>query len=395
MAIFKCSCGYSKKLDDSQIGKKGKCPKCQTVVTVITNISEEEEKTVTTTTEESAKKNKVPKSSGFFKCPHCNKSISIENLNLGKGDIGSIISKLEKSIKGKFSGVDTEKISETLKEGGKYYLYVLYGILLISVLSVIVLTGGIGNKINNIIYLLVIWSVLFVYVDATHNKIGKIPGKKGMLNNSAGVWSIGTLLLWIVVFPLYLINRKILMEKAQNSPQEVPETRRKIILGMISVVFIAVLFNGVLSGGGNVGLVKNGMLENDGKSFDVAKASEQELMKFMNQTPNIMALNGKQRVDKAREIFKANGYDFSSTLNKLSVNEFPCMQKYGNIAVFVGMFYDPFDLNDTEWVKLEKEGKLNEKLKSAGYSEQESKDLIKLSNRILNMDPLSLPQNCG
>lgn len=251
MAIFKCSCGYSKELDDSQIGKKGKCPKCQTVVTVITNISEEEEKTVTTTTEESSNKNKVPKSSGFFKCPHCNKSIGIEDLNLGKGDIGSIISNLEKSIKGKFAGVDTEKISETLKEGGKYYLYVLYGILLISVLSVIVLTGGIGNKINNIIYLLVIWSVLFVYVDATHNKIGKIPGKKGLLNNSAGVWSIGTLLLWIVVFPLYLINRKKLIEGAKENPQEIPGKRKKIVIAFISVVFALVLFNVIFSSGVN------------------------------------------------------------------------------------------------------------------------------------------------
>lgn len=122
-----------------------------------------------------------------------------------------------------------------------------------------------------LIYLIVIGSILFVYFDATKNKIGKVPGEKGFTNMSAGVWAIGTWLLWIVAFPLYLINRKKLIEKAQNSPQEVPETRRKIILGLISVVFIAVLFNGVLSGGGNVGLVKNGMLELD-KSLTVGEA---------------------------------------------------------------------------------------------------------------------------
>jgi hypothetical protein len=122
-----------------------------------------------------------------------------------------------------------------------------------------------------LMYLIVIGSVLFVYFDATKNEIGKVPGEKGFTNMSAGVWAIGTWLLWIVAFPLYLINRKKLIEKAQNSPQEVPETRRKIILGLVSVVFIAVLFNGVLSGGGNVGLVKNGMLEFD-KSLTVGEA---------------------------------------------------------------------------------------------------------------------------
>lgn len=44
MAIFKCGCGYSRELDDSQIGKRGKCPKCQTIVSVISDILKEHKK---------------------------------------------------------------------------------------------------------------------------------------------------------------------------------------------------------------------------------------------------------------------------------------------------------------------------------------------------------------
>lgn len=69
----------------------------------------------------------------------------------------------------------------------------------------------------------VVWAIIFItaisiYVDATANKIGKIPGKRSIINNSAGLWATGTILLWIVVFPLYLIKRGKLIELAKENP---------------------------------------------------------------------------------------------------------------------------------------------------------------------------------
>jgi hypothetical protein len=79
-------------------------------------------------------------------------------------------------------------------------------------------------------------SALFIYWDCTRNHIGKIPGEKGILNNSAGVWAIGTCLLWIVVFPLYLLNRKALKQKAVSSPQIVSGAKRTVILGVLFLI---------------------------------------------------------------------------------------------------------------------------------------------------------------
>jgi len=81
-------------------------------------------------------------------------------------------------------------------------------------------------------YLMVVLSTFFVYWDCTRNHIGKIADEKGLMNNSAGIWTVGTLLLWIVVFPLYLINRKKLIQKAQTSPQVVSSLKRNSILGL-------------------------------------------------------------------------------------------------------------------------------------------------------------------
>ena len=96
------------------------------------------------------------------------------------------------------------------------------------------------------IWLIVSISALFVYYDATKNKIGKITEEKsGILNSSAEAWAITTLLLWIVAFPLYLINRSKLIEKAKQHPQEVGKNKRRIVLGVITVLVFLFLLNGV------------------------------------------------------------------------------------------------------------------------------------------------------
>jgi hypothetical protein len=56
------------------------------------------------------------------------------------------------------------------------------------------------------IWIIVIGSAAWVYVDA--KKIGVRKGLvSGMFNIGAGAWCAATLLLWIVVFPAYLIKR--------------------------------------------------------------------------------------------------------------------------------------------------------------------------------------------
>jgi len=55
-------------------------------------------------------------------------------------------------------------------------------------------------------WIIVIGSAIWVYIDA--KQIGVRKGLiSGMFNIGAGAWCAATLLLWIVVFPAYLIKR--------------------------------------------------------------------------------------------------------------------------------------------------------------------------------------------
>lgn len=90
-------------------------------------------------------------------------------------------------------------------------------------------------------YFVVLGCMIFVYWDATRNNIGKIPGEKGFTNSSAGMWAVGTGILWIVIFPLYLINRKKLIEKAKENPQVVPKWRPVAVTASLLAVFALML----------------------------------------------------------------------------------------------------------------------------------------------------------
>ena len=67
---------------------------------------------------------------------------------------------------------------------------------------------------------IVVASAIWVYFDAARNRIGKIPGRRGMFNMSAGGWGFATLGLWIVALPAYLIQRKKLIAVARVTPIE-------------------------------------------------------------------------------------------------------------------------------------------------------------------------------
>ena len=75
--------------------------------------------------------------------------------------------------------------------------------------------------LDAILIAVVALSAVWVYLDATKNKIGEIPDSKGMFNVSAGAWGSLTLLLWVIGFPAYLIKRGRLIERAKENPIEV------------------------------------------------------------------------------------------------------------------------------------------------------------------------------
>ena len=75
--------------------------------------------------------------------------------------------------------------------------------------------------IDAIIVALAVISAVWVYLDATKNKIGKISGGKGLFNMSAGAWGAVASLIWIIGFPAYLIKRGDMIEKAKENPVEV------------------------------------------------------------------------------------------------------------------------------------------------------------------------------
>lgn len=94
-----------------------------------------------------------------------------------------------------------------------------------------------------IVILIVAITSVWIYLDATKNKIGKIANEKGMFNISAGEWAAGALLLWIIVFPAYLIKRNALIEKAKEFPVDIKARALKAILLSViggSIILIAI-----------------------------------------------------------------------------------------------------------------------------------------------------------
>ena len=73
-------------------------------------------------------------------------------------------------------------------------------------------------------------SAVWVYWDATRLQIGKIAGRKGMFNMSAGGWGAVTLGLWIIGFPAYLLQRAELKRLSQSNPVEVKGRIGKLLV---------------------------------------------------------------------------------------------------------------------------------------------------------------------
>lgn len=91
---------------------------------------------------------------------------------------------------------------------------------------------------ENLIPLIVASSAVFVYYDATSNNIGKVRKIKKFNNNSAGMWALGTLVLWIVIFPYYLFSRDRLKRRAKKYPVNTNLVLLKM-LPLLAIVFFA------------------------------------------------------------------------------------------------------------------------------------------------------------
>jgi len=102
--------------------------------------------------------------------------------------------------------------------------------------------------VNVLIAVIIVVSALWVYWDATANKIGKIPGAGGLFNMSAGAWSVVTMFLWIIGFPAYLIKRSTLIERAQNQPVVVSgRIVKMIILAVIGALWVLLTLAGSIA----------------------------------------------------------------------------------------------------------------------------------------------------
>ena len=64
---------------------------------------------------------------------------------------------------------------------------------------------------------------LWIYIDASGHKIGRTP-QGGFLNMGAGWWGVLSFLIWIIIFPLYLIKREKLIALSKNSESPVKPT---------------------------------------------------------------------------------------------------------------------------------------------------------------------------
>jgi Cytochrome c biogenesis factor len=93
-------------------------------------------------------------------------------------------------------------------------------------------------------------SGFWVYLDATKNKIGKVPGPRAFFNMSAWRWACFTYALWIVGLPCYLLKRGDLIVRAKATPVEEKNRFGKAAFWAFgTLVVLGLMIYGVLSGG--------------------------------------------------------------------------------------------------------------------------------------------------
>jgi hypothetical protein len=95
--------------------------------------------------------------------------------------------------------------------------------------------------LGKILWLIVAGSALFVYYDASEHNIRHKRDESGFSNADPALWAFFVLILWIIFFPLYLINRSRLIEKAKLSPKE-PLPLRQLWFVVFFAIFLFSLY---------------------------------------------------------------------------------------------------------------------------------------------------------
>lgn len=90
--------------------------------------------------------------------------------------------------------------------------------------------------------LAIIVLAIVIYNNAANQKIGKIKGEKSLLNITAGGWGGCTIFLAIGAIPLYLINRKKLIERAKANPVVLSTTHKAIVSVVLLIVGLASIY---------------------------------------------------------------------------------------------------------------------------------------------------------
>jgi len=81
-------------------------------------------------------------------------------------------------------------------------------------------------NLDGFMFVLVIGSAIVVGLDAQNLKAGK-HNLGGIADTSPAVWFLGTLLLWILVFPMYIFTRSKLVAANAGVDSETPAEQRR------------------------------------------------------------------------------------------------------------------------------------------------------------------------
>ncbi len=99
-----------------------------------------------------------------------------------------------------------------------------------------------------LIIVAVVICALWVYWDATGNKIGKVSGTGGLFNMSAGAWATVTMFLWIIGFPSYVIKRSALINTAKSHAVDVKgRVMKTVVLGVIGALWVLFVLAGTIA----------------------------------------------------------------------------------------------------------------------------------------------------
>ncbi|EOF5041032.1 TPA: hypothetical protein ACS8CD_003667 [Providencia alcalifaciens] len=90
-----------------------------------------------------------------------------------------------------------------------------------------------------LITLTIIGCSWWVYFDASSHQIGSYRDELNRVRGWSSIsWGIGSLILFVIFFPLYLIRRKTLLKIAEKHPAKSDKSLGILVIAMISVFLL-------------------------------------------------------------------------------------------------------------------------------------------------------------